>query len=222
MRTGPRDAGQYIKSLIELGESQYLDFKFEINDAKKIARSFSAFANTGGGKLLIGVKDNGRIAGIRTDEEVYMAESAAHLFCRPAVNYEVRKWVIEGRVVLEIVIPGSTQRPHYARNESGEWTAFVRVGDQNLQANRILVDFWKREGERRGILLSYGREEKALIGYLSENERITLSGFTRIARTNRSMAEKLLVKLMLMKVILMEITEKAVYYRLAPAVMVDG
>jgi len=218
MRTGSRDAGQYIKSLVELGESQHLDFKFEINDAKKIARSFSAFANTGGGKLLIGVKDNGRIAGIRTEEEVYMAESAAHLFCKPAVQYEVRKWVVEGRVVLEIVIPGSTGRPHYARNESGEWTAFVRVGDQNLQANRILVDFWKREGERMGILLSYGREEKALIKYLSENERITLAGFTRIARTNRAMAEKLLVKLMLMKVILMEITEKAVYYRLAPAI----
>jgi len=222
MRTGPRDAGQYIKSLIELGESQYLDFKFEINDAKKIARSFSAFANTGGGKLLIGVKDNGRIAGIRTEEEVYMAESAAHLFCKPAVQYDVRKWVVEGRVVLEIVIPGSTRRPHYARNESGEWTAFVRVRDQNLQANRILVDFWKREGERRGILLSYGREEKALIDYLSENERITLSGFTRIARTNRAMAEKLLVKLMLMKVILMEITEKAVYYRLAPSIAAEG
>ena len=214
MRTDPRDAGQYIKSLIELGENQHLDFKFEINDAKKIARSFSAFANTEGGKLLIGVKDNGRIAGIRTEEEFYMAESAAHLFCKPAVHYQVRKWNVEGRVVLEIIIPGSTRRPHYARNETGEWTAFVRVGDQNLQANRILVDFWKREGERKGILLSYGSEEKALIDYLSENDRITLSGFTRIARTNRAMAEKLLVKLMLIKVIRMEITEKAVYYRL--------
>jgi len=216
MRTGPRDAGQYIKSLIELGENQHLDFKFEINDAKKIARSFSAFANTGGGKLLVGVKDNGRIAGIRTEEEEYMAESAAHLFCKPAVHYQLKKWIVEGRVVLEILIPESKRRPHYARNETGEWTAFVRVGDQNLQANRILVDYWKREGERMGILLSYGRVEKALIGYLLENERVTLSGFTRIARTNRAMAEKLLVKLMLMKVILMEITEKAVYYRLAP------
>lgn len=46
-----------------------LDFKFEISDSKKIARSLVAFANTDGGRLLIGVKDNGVISGIRSEEE---------------------------------------------------------------------------------------------------------------------------------------------------------
>jgi predicted HTH transcriptional regulator len=54
----------YIKNLIKQGEHQQLDFKFEITDSKKIARSLVAFANTDGGKLLIGVKDNGAIAGM--------------------------------------------------------------------------------------------------------------------------------------------------------------
>jgi predicted HTH transcriptional regulator len=54
----------YIKNLIKQGEHQQLDFKFEITDSKKIARSLVAFANTDGGKLLIGVKDNGAIAGV--------------------------------------------------------------------------------------------------------------------------------------------------------------
>ena len=65
---------KYINNLISQGENLNLDFKFEISDAKKIARTFSAFANTKGGKLLIGVKDNGAIAGIRTDEEIFMIE----------------------------------------------------------------------------------------------------------------------------------------------------
>jgi predicted HTH transcriptional regulator len=80
---------RYIHNLILEGEHQRLDFKFEISDAKKIARTFAAFANTSGGTLLIGVKDNGNITGIRSDEEEYMAESAAHIYCKPRVEYKI-------------------------------------------------------------------------------------------------------------------------------------
>jgi hypothetical protein len=214
MKSDMLRADQYIKSLIQSGENQHLDFKFEISDAKKMSRTFSSFANSGGGKLLIGVKDNGRISGIRTEEEVYMAESAAHLYCRPTVEYRITKWFVEGRVVLEIDIPGSTSRPHFARNESDEWGAYVRVGDQNIRASRILVRFWKSQGKSKGILLNYGREEKLLMSYLAQYEKITLSRFTIIARTGREQAEDILLNLMLLKVVKVEITEKGTFFRL--------
>ena len=57
----------HIQKLIEEGEHQMLDFKFEISDSKKIARTLVAFANTDGGRLLIGVEDNGASSGIRTE-----------------------------------------------------------------------------------------------------------------------------------------------------------
>ena len=78
---------EYIHALIAEGEHQQQDFKFEISDARKIAKTLSAFANTDGGKLLIGVKDNGKIAGVRSDEEQYMIEAAAGLYCSPEVSY---------------------------------------------------------------------------------------------------------------------------------------
>ena len=81
---------KYLRSLIAEGEHQQLDFKFEINDARKIARTLSAFSNTDGGRLLIGVKDNGRISGVKSDEEYYMVESAASLYCKPEVKFESR------------------------------------------------------------------------------------------------------------------------------------
>ena len=73
----------YIHALIAEGEHQQQDFKFEISDARKIAKTLSAFANTDGGRLLIGVKDNGKIAGVRSEEEKYMIEAAAQLYCVP-------------------------------------------------------------------------------------------------------------------------------------------
>jgi predicted HTH transcriptional regulator len=53
-----------LKKLIAGGENQQLDFKFCVSDSRKIARTLAAFANSDGGRLLIGVKDNGSIAGI--------------------------------------------------------------------------------------------------------------------------------------------------------------
>ena len=91
---------QYIHALIAEGEHQQQDFKFEISDARKIAKTLSAFSNTDGGRLLIGVKDNGKIAGVRSDEEQYMIEAAARLYCRPEVSYSTQTYQVEGRSVL--------------------------------------------------------------------------------------------------------------------------
>ncbi len=113
----------YIHKLIVQGEHQQLDFKFEIADSQKIARTFSAFANTVGGKLLIGVKDNGTIAGVRSVEEYYMAEAAANMYSKPEIKFKSKEWVVEGKKVLEIMIPASNEKPHYAQNEDGKWLA---------------------------------------------------------------------------------------------------
>ena len=91
---------QYIYNLIAQGEHVRQDFKYEISDARKIARSVSAFANTEGGRLLVGVKDNGKIAGVRSEEEIYMIEAAARVYCSPEVAIECRIYKIEGKDVL--------------------------------------------------------------------------------------------------------------------------
>lgn len=89
---------QYIQQLVSEGEHCHQDFKFEISDARKIARSLSAFANTEGGRLLVGVKDNGKIAGIRSEEEIYMIEAAATLYCRPAVDLKTQATTWKGKM----------------------------------------------------------------------------------------------------------------------------
>ena len=53
-----------------------------------------AFANTDGGTLLIGVKDNGNVSGVNSDEEYYMLEGAARHYCKPEVKFIVTRWEI--------------------------------------------------------------------------------------------------------------------------------
>ena len=68
----------YVLQMIEEGEHQSQDFKMRVDDARKIARTIVAFANSDGGRLLIGVKDNGGIVGVRAEEEVHVIEMACH------------------------------------------------------------------------------------------------------------------------------------------------
>jgi predicted HTH transcriptional regulator len=206
----------YIKKLIAQGENQQLDFKFEISDSKKIARTLAAFSNTDGGKLLVGVKDNGAIAGVRSDEEFYMVEGAAQLYCRPAVDFATREWTVDGKTVLEIDIPKSNNGPCSAPDKDGKWMVYIRVHDQNLLANTVLLRVWQLKNRKKGIIIRYTDKEKMLLDYLDKNGEITLTKFRKIAGISRKVAEKVLVDLITLKIIRMEITEKSIFYLINP------
>lgn len=192
---------RYIKNLIAEGEHQHLDFKFEISDARKIARTFSAFANSGGGKLLVGVKDNGSVTGIRTDEEAYMIESAADLYCKPTVSYSMKPWQIDGKTILEVTIPPSKLRPHLAPWKTNTWRAFIRVKDENFLANSIQVEVWKKNRSDHGALVKYNQTEETLLFYLREHNEITIKEFCRLCKIKYPKAKSILVNLVAVGVV---------------------
>jgi len=207
----------YIAKLIEEGEHQRLDFKFEIADIHKIARTLVAFANTDGGRLLIGVKDDGTLAGVRSDEEYFMVESAARMCCRPPVEFSVKGWNLsKKKTILEIIIPKSGLKPHFAQHKDGNWIAYHRVKDQNFIVNRILMRVWKNENAPGGVYLKFKESEKFLLDYLENNPSITLSKFMRLAGIPRNKAETTLVKFILLKILLMNFTENQTFFTLNP------
>jgi predicted HTH transcriptional regulator len=204
----------YINKLIEQGENQQLDFKFEIADSKKIAKTLASFSNTDGGKLLLGVKDNGAIAGVRSEEEYYMLEGAAKLYCRPEVSFEAKNWTIDGKTVLEVTVPAGKQRPYYSKNEDGQWLVYIRVKDQNLLANNVLLRVWKRKLQKNGTFVRYSDIEKKLFEYLEKNDFITISQFCKLANIKHNKAENILVNLISLNILKIIFTEKQVIYRL--------
>jgi hypothetical protein len=198
---------KYLKSLIAQGEHQELDFKFEISDARKIARTLSAFSNTNGGRLLIGVKDNGRISGIRSDEEYYMVDSAASLYCKPEVQFDSRNHFIEGKSVLEVYIPPAGRKPIYAKDEGSRWMAYIRVADENILANIIQLRIWKDEHKTRGRLLEFTRKEQILLETLEMVPGASLSKLQRDTGFRRNELAELMTKLVLFDVVEMKFTE---------------
>ena len=204
----------YIKNLIAEGENQQLDFKFCISDSRKIAKTLSAFANSDGGILLIGVRDNGSIAGIRSDEEYYMVETAAQLFCRPEIPFSTKQHCIGEKTILEISVAKGNQRPYQAKDEEGRWHSYFRFGDQTLETNRVLLQVWRKELKKKGVLVKFGKAENSLMEYLKKNGSITLSKFRKIAGITSYRAESVLANLIIFKILTMNPSENGFSYAL--------
>ena len=202
----------YITDLIAQGEHQQLDFKFEVSDSKKIARTLAAFANTDGGTLLIGVKDNGHIAGIRSDEEYYMIEAAAEMYCRPKVSFKAKEWNMEGKVILEVTVEPSSVKPHHSPDKDDNYKAYIRVRDENIVAPEILEMAWSKISSLYGTHLTISRPVEKLLKYLDVNPYITVSQFRKIAKISYIAAKNILSDLLAIGSIGYQLTDNKIVY----------
>lgn len=183
---------QYIRQLVSEGEHCHQDFKFEISDARKIARSLSAFANTEGGRLLVGVKDNGKIAGVRSEEEIYMIEAAATMYCQPQVELETQTYRVEGKTILEIRIGETASKPVYALDEENKPWAYIRIKDENILATPVHLKVWQHSKKDEGVLVEFTEREQRLLNALKEKESLSLNQCCKLCRLNRKAACDLL------------------------------
>ena len=171
----------YIYRRIEEGEHLRQDFKFAISDARKIARSLSAFANTAGGCLLVGVKDNGKIAGVRSEEEMYMIEAAATMYCHPQVDVKLRLYKVEGKDVLEVLVPEVQSKPVFAVDEEGKRWAYIRVADENIRATAVHLEMWKHDQSGNQVVMAYTDRERRLLDVLTLHGLLSLNRCSRLA-----------------------------------------
>jgi len=205
---------EYIKRLIKGGEHQTLDFKFEVSDFRKIARTLVAFSNTDGGRLLIGVKDNGAIAGIRSEEEYFMIDGAARLYCKPEINFNAREWLVDGKKIMEVIVEQGEQKPYKAQDEENSWIAYIRQGDQNFKANKLLLKIWNKQKSGKPTTVRFRHAELALLSYLEKNQNISVSKFRRLEGLSLFQAEKILMDFIMLGLIKMEYTSTHLIFKL--------
>ena len=183
-----------LHRLIAQGEHQQQDFKYEISDVRKIARTLSAFANTDGGRLLIGVKDNGKIAGVRSDEEMYMVEAAASLYCVPPVQCCMTAHRVEGHTVVIAEVEPCAERPVRARLDDDKLCAFMRIADENIVAPPVQMALWREAATDCGTLLPFTPREQELLYLFSEEDFLTLNRFARLGHLPRHRAIQVLAQ----------------------------
>ncbi len=200
-----------LKQRISQGEGSQLDFKFRIDDQRKIARTLVAFANSCGGSLLIGVKDNGKIAGVNPEEEFHMIEGAAGLFTKPEVKFKSRTWQEGHHYVLEVEVEKSEVK-HKALDDEGRLKSYVRVDDHTLVGNKILEKIWRLEKHGVKQPESFDEDTIGLIHSIRELQPVTISKLYRTLSLSKNKIDGIVSVLVFWSVIRMDMSESGTFY----------
>ena len=187
------DDKRYLLSLIREGEHQQQDFKYRIADACKLAKSVSAFANTDGGRLLIGVRDDCNLSGVRSEEEIFMMHLAAYKYCQPEASIKFDTYHVDGRTIVIATVPPSDRRPVCALDEQGRRRAYIRIADENIVASPVHLALWRESQRPQGTMLTYDDTMRQLLDAMQG--QLTLNQIVRLSRLPRHKVVTLLARL---------------------------
>lgn len=141
----PKKNDEYIKDLIKSPEGQMLDFKLHISNPEKLAKTLTAFANTEGGKIVIGVSDKKDLIGIDPEEEIFMVEKASTDYCSPpvAIDFEIYETNVfighdEAKdIYILIVNVVKSNTLHYFKDGTGKKNLYKRLYDRTIPLTEL-------------------------------------------------------------------------------------
>ncbi|ANQ49137.1 ATP-binding protein [Flammeovirga sp. MY04] len=205
-----------LRQLIKKGESRNLEFKQRVTKPDRFAKTVSSIANTQGGILLVGVNDDHSINGIDPFEEQYVADEIIKYNIHPPLHVKFSTIETDDGLVLMLKIPNSEFKPHRALSKKGEWQTYVRFNDKS-----VLMSERQEKIQKKGITQSIrplkrklSRQEKSLLVYLYENEKITLKKFCQLVNFSERRARKTVNELLYFGLLREHTFEKAVFYSL--------
>jgi ATP-dependent DNA helicase RecG len=125
----------HIISEIALGEDSTRQFKLDIRNAESLAAEMAAFANAEGGKLLIGVGDDGEIHGL-TKEDVsrinqLISNAASQLIRSPLTVHTQNISTDHGRIIIILTVPKGIDKPYFDKNG----VIWLKVGSDKRRVN---------------------------------------------------------------------------------------
>lgn len=180
-----------LSELIAQGEGSRIEFKQTISAAHRIARTLAAFANTAGGTILIGVADDGRIVGVASEShEMQLIERATDFKVEPGLTVSYETVSVAGKLVIIIDVPESDEKPHYAVNEYGHRTIYVRSKDKSVPTNKLILAQSPTDKE-----LWESPTVRNLLQFLRQHESITTGQFGQLINVSEGRAARLLRQL---------------------------
>ncbi len=184
------------------GEGLQLDFKHTISDAYKIAKTICAFSNTKGGTLLVGVRDNKTIAGVKSEEEKYMIEMAAQLYCVPPVEFKFKEHSIDKKVILEVTIEENSEKPVFALDAEKNKIVYIRQEDHTFKAGIVTYEWLKFNNKTQNIgKNTYGYFESEIMQIMRENGPLKLNSLISLLPFKKRTIIRSLIKLINLKIL---------------------
>ena len=152
------------KDTIFFGESKNIEYKVTLPDkSEKYMKTIVAFANTQGGKLIVGVDDKThQIVGVENDILFQLMDGIANAIsdsCAPQIIPDIEPHTIEGKTVIVVSVEAGKNRPYYLKTKGKDNGTYIRVAGTSRQAFTDKI----KELEMEGARISW--DELTCVGY---------------------------------------------------------
>ena len=151
------------------GESKNVEYKVTLPDkSEKYMKTIVAFANTQGGKLIVGIDDKTHeIVGVENEILFQVMDGIANAVsdsCMPQIIPDIEPQTVDGKTVIVVSVEAGKNRPYYLKSKGKENGTYIRVAGTSRQAFPEKI----RELEMEGARISW--DELICVGYPVSDE----------------------------------------------------
>ena len=150
-------------------ESKNVEYKITLPDkSEKYMKTIVAFANTQGGKLIVGIDDKTHeIVGVENEILFQVMDGIANAVsdsCMPQIIPDIEPQTVDGKTVIVVSVEAGKNRPYYLKSKGKENGTYIRVAGTSRQAFPEKI----RELEMEGARISW--DELTCVGYSVSDE----------------------------------------------------
>ena len=144
------------------GESKNIEYKVVVPDkSEKYMKTVVAFANTQGGRLVIGIDDKThQVVGVDNDSLFQTMDALTNAIsdaCEPQIIPDIEPQTVEGKTVIVIIVEAGKNRPYYIKSQGKEKGTYIRVAGTSRPAHQEKIS------ELEGARISW--DELTCVGY---------------------------------------------------------
>lgn len=165
------------------GENKNIEFKRQLpSNHEKFLKDIIAFANSSGGKVILGIEDETNIVyGIGDQSPFKLSDRISNMIsdtCTPQIDSEISIQTVEDKTILVIdVLPGKF-RPYYMANKEKETTVYIRINGTSRPADAKKIKELELEGQNLSYdsmqLIGTEYDEALALNLCKEMQRIAL------------------------------------------------
>ena len=101
-------------------------------------------------------------------------------------------------------------------SEMDKYKAYIRVADENILANEILVLSWEKKRRKDGTLVKISKPVERLFSYLEQYPYINAGQLCRIGHVNYYTAKNILSDLLAIDALEYVVVDKRIFYQRVP------
>lgn len=128
-----------LLEIIRHGENSGVEFESEGVRPENLAKVAAAFLNLEGGRILLGIEDNGSLIGLKGDRkkiEEWVAMILRDLVQPAVLPYWETVHTQDDRIIGVITLPKDAPDKPYKAKRGGYWVTMIRVGSITREASR--------------------------------------------------------------------------------------